>query len=165
MLVTVFFCNLDLHCNQNEPTATLPSTGSALSPWQHLPRTQLLVPPVPIGQGQARGVGFSLSAISSLLWGAKKRPIKKHRDGWGLGFRWPPFDNEKQQSTSSWRPRWDGCPRGGALGLVLVGRHSHIFWGNYSNDENIYMKYTVAFGWPLINNGSHNNQPKNMRPH
>ena len=22
------------------------------------------------------------------------------------------------------------------------------------------MKYTVAFGWPLINNGSHNNQPK-----
>jgi hypothetical protein len=22
------------------------------------------------------------------------------------------------------------------------------------------MKYTVAFGWPLINNSSHNNQPK-----
>ncbi len=22
------------------------------------------------------------------------------------------------------------------------------------------MKHTVAFGWPLINNGSHNNQPK-----
>ena len=22
------------------------------------------------------------------------------------------------------------------------------------------MKYTVAFGWPPINNGSHNNQPK-----
>jgi hypothetical protein len=37
------------HRNQNEPTATLPSTGFALSPWQHLPRTQLLVPPIPIG--------------------------------------------------------------------------------------------------------------------
>ena len=22
------------------------------------------------------------------------------------------------------------------------------------------MKYTVAFGWPAIDNGSHNNQPK-----
>ena len=40
-----------------------------------------------------------------------------------------------------------------------VGGHCPIFWGNYSNDENIYMKYTVDFGWPPIDNGSHNNQP------
>ena len=77
MLVTVFFCNLNLHLNKNEPTATLPSTGSALSPWQHLPWTQILVSPIPISQGQAHGAGFALSAIGSLVWGAKKRPIKK----------------------------------------------------------------------------------------
>ena len=43
----------------------------------------------------------------------------------------------------------------------LVGGHRPIFWGDYSNDEkHIYMKYTVAFGWPVIDNSSHNNQPK-----
>ena len=67
------------HRNQNEPATTLPSTGFALSPWQHLPRTQILVPPIPIGQGQVRGVGFALSAIGSLVWDALKRPIKKER--------------------------------------------------------------------------------------
>ena len=96
------------HRNQNEPTATVPSTGSALSPWQHLPRTQILVPPIPIGQEQAHGVGFALSTIGSLVWVAKKRPIKKQRDGQGLGLRWLLFNNEKHQSTSSQRPRWDG---------------------------------------------------------
>ncbi len=29
-----------------------------------------------------------------------------------------------------------------------------------SNDEKKYIKYTVAFGRPPINNGSHNYQPK-----
>ena len=110
--------------------------------------------PTPIGKGQACGVGFALSAISSLVWGAEKRPIKKQRDGWGLGLRWLPFDNEKQQSTSTWRPRWDGFQRGGALGLERVGGHRPIFWGDYSNDEKIYMKYTVALGCPAIDNGT-----------
>ena len=93
------------HRNQNEPTATIPSTSFDLSPWQHLPRTQILAPPIPIGQGQARGVGFSLSAIGSLVWVAKKRPIKKQRDGQGLGLRWPRIDNDNQQSTNSWQ-KW-----------------------------------------------------------
>ena len=128
MLVTVFFCNLDFQRNQNEPTVTRPSTGSPLSPWQNLPRTQLLVPLVPIHQGQAHGVGFALSAISSLVWGAKKRPIKKQRDGPGLGLRLPLFNNETQQSTSSRRPRWDGCRRGGALGLERMGDTVPSFW-------------------------------------
>ena len=83
MLVTVFFLQPR---HQNEPTATLPSNGSALSPWQHLPQTQLLVPPVPIGQGQARGIGFALSAISSLVWCAEKRPIKKIEMGGALAL-------------------------------------------------------------------------------
>ena len=85
------------------------SFGFALSPWQHLPQIQILVPPVPISEGQACGVRFALSAISSLDWHAKKRPIKKQSDGQGLGLRWPPFVDEKQKSTSSLRPRWDGC--------------------------------------------------------
>jgi len=42
-----------------------------------------------------------------------------------------------------------------------VGGNRSIVWGSYSNDEkNIYIKDSIAFGWPLINNGSHNNQPK-----
>ena len=41
-----------------------------------------------------------------------------------------------------------------------VGGHCPIVWGGYSNNEKIYIKYSIAFGWPLINNGSHNNQPK-----
>ena len=75
----------------------------------------------PIHQGQAHGVRFALSAISSLVWDAKKRPIKKQRYGPGLGLRWLLFNNEKQQSTSSRRPRLDGCRRGGALGLERMG--------------------------------------------
>ena len=50
---------------------------------------------------------------------------------------------------------------GGAWVRERVGVHRPIFWGNYSNDEKyIYIKYTVDVGWPLIDNGSHNNQPK-----
>ena len=81
----------------------MPTPGSALSPWQHLPQTQILVPPIPIGQGQAHGVGFALSAIGSLVWGTKKRPLKKQRDGLGLGLRWPRINNDNQQSTDSWQ--------------------------------------------------------------
>ncbi len=48
-----------------------------LSPWQQPPRTQLMVPPLPISPGKAHGVGFALAIVCSLVWGAKKRPIKK----------------------------------------------------------------------------------------
>ena len=123
-----------------------------------------MVPLVPIHQGQACGVGFALSAISSLVWGAKKRPIKKQRDGPGLGLRLPLFNNETQQSTSSRRPRWDGCRRGGALGLERMGDTVPSFWATIQTMKKIYMKYTVACGWPAIDNGSHNNQPKKRRP-
>ncbi len=53
-----------------------------------------MVPPIPIGPGQARGVGFALSTIGSLVWGAKKIPIKKLRDWQGLDLRWPRFDEK-----------------------------------------------------------------------
>jgi hypothetical protein len=81
-----FFRDLDFHRNQNEPTATRPYTGSPLSPWQHLPWTQLLVPPVPIYQGQAHCIRFAFSAISSLVWGAEKRPIKNREMGRALAL-------------------------------------------------------------------------------
>jgi hypothetical protein len=36
-----------------------------------------------------------------------------------------------------------------------------LFGGGKSSGKKIKkMKYTIAFGRPLINNGSHNNQPK-----
>ena len=54
-----------------------------------------MVPPIPIGQRQARGVGLALSTIGSLVWDAKKRPIKKKRDGRDLDLRWPRFDEKK----------------------------------------------------------------------
>jgi len=103
-----------------EPTTTLPSTGFVLSPWQHQPRTQLFVPPIPISPGKACGVGLALSTTGSLVWGAKERPIIKKRDGWGLDLRWPQFDGKQQQSTTSWHPWWEGCRRGGARGWESV---------------------------------------------
>jgi hypothetical protein len=41
------------------------------------------------------------------------------------------------------------------------GGHRIIVWGwQIERQKNKKMKYTVAFGQPMINNGSHNNQPK-----
>ena len=106
--------------------------------------------PVPIHQGQARGAGFALSAISSLVWGVKKRPIKKQRDGRGLGLRfvrlgrvgpgqglrqlglswvrWGQVESGRVGSGwvgSGWvrscRVRWLGCVGLGRVGLDWVG--------------------------------------------
>jgi hypothetical protein len=104
-----------------------------------------LVLPVPIHQGQARGNGFALSAITSLVRGSKKRPIKKQRDWWGLSLRWPLVNNDEQQSTSSWRPRWDGCQSGGALGLERMGNTVPSFGVTIQTMKKKNMKYTVAF--------------------
>ncbi len=35
-----------------------------------------------------------------------------------------------------------------------------IVWGWQIEWQKKKIKYTVAFGWPPIDNGSHNNQPK-----
>ena len=122
---------------QGFATATLPSTGFAPSPCQHQPRTQLLAPPIPISPGKARGVGLALSTTGSLVWGAKERPIKKQRDGWGLDLRWPRFDKKQQQSTTSWHPWWEGCQRGGTRWLERVGGHCLIVPGNDWNATKI----------------------------
>ena len=70
-------------------------------------------------------------------------------------------DNEIQQSTRNWRPRWEGCWRGGAWGLERVGGRYSIFLGNNSN-----ITINNLFGGlrqPLINHFTHNNQPKKNR--
>jgi hypothetical protein len=66
-------CKTQQQNTHHEPTATLPSTGFALSPWQHQPRTQLLVPPIPIGPGQVHNVGLALSPPLVPLFGELKR--------------------------------------------------------------------------------------------
>ena len=40
------------------------------------------------------------------------------------------------------------------------GDTAPLFWATIQKMQTIYIKYSIAFGWPLINNGSHNNQPK-----
>ncbi len=59
----------------------------------------------------------------------------------------------------------------GGHGRIDVGEEARGGWSVWgggvqsfevtnSNDKKIYIKYTVAFGRPPIDNGSHNNQPK-----
>jgi hypothetical protein len=43
--------------------------------------------------------GFGGAMADVPVWGAKKRFIEKQRDGQGSGLRWPPFDDDIQQST------------------------------------------------------------------
>ncbi len=43
---------------------------------------------------------------------------------------------------------------------VWGGRRINVWGGKSSGNKIKKMKYTVAFGWPPIDNGSHNNQPK-----
>jgi hypothetical protein len=51
------------------------------------------------------------------------------------------------EETRSWWNVWGGC-------RIIV-------WGwQIEQQKNKKMKYTVAFGRPPIDNGSHNNQPK-----
>ncbi len=51
------------------------------------------------------------------------------------------------EETQSWQNMWGG--------------RRIIVWGwQIERQKNKKMKYTVAFGRPPINNGSHNNQPK-----
>ncbi len=62
-------------------------------------------------------------------------PIKKEREGWGPGLRWPPLDGSTQQLTKGWRRRRvrGGC--NGALGHNKgVGRFP-IVWGVELSDQ------------------------------
>ena len=45
-------------------------------------------------------------------------------------------------------------------GVRAYGGHRPIFRGDYSNNEKYIYEIHRCFGWPAIDNGSHNNQPK-----
>jgi hypothetical protein len=78
----------------------LSSTGfSPLPLWVGQRHHQIMVPPLPIGLGKARFIGLGRAAVGSLVWGANASLIKKLRGRRSLGLRWPPIDDDNQQST------------------------------------------------------------------
>jgi hypothetical protein len=49
---------------------------------------------------------IALAMAGSLVWGDKTKRIKKQRDRGGVGLRWLPFGQKRQQSTNSWQKQW-----------------------------------------------------------
>ncbi len=99
---------------QDEPLPSYPQQLCPISPWQHLPWPQIMVPRLPTSLLQAPGSGFTLTVAGSLGWDSKLICIKKKREGWGLGLRWPLFGHKTQQSTNKWWQwwQWEGWWRG-----------------------------------------------------
>jgi hypothetical protein len=52
--------------------------------------------------------GFAFAMAGSLVWGNKTGHIKKQRDRGGIGLRWLPVGQKKQQLTNSWQKQWKG---------------------------------------------------------
>jgi len=55
----------------------------------------------PMDSYKARGIGCALAIVGSFVGGAKTQPLKKQREGQGLGLRWLPFEHTTQQPTES----------------------------------------------------------------
>jgi hypothetical protein len=76
---------------QDEPLSSYPQRLCPISPWQHLPWPQIMVPWIPTSLLQAPGGGFALAVAGSLGWDAELRCIK-NREGDGFlalgGRRW-----------------------------------------------------------------------------
>jgi hypothetical protein len=68
---------------QDEPLPPYPQQVCPISPWQHLPWPQIMVPQLPTSLLQAPGSGFALAAGGFLGWDAKQSCIKKKREGGG----------------------------------------------------------------------------------
>ncbi len=69
--------------HKNKMSRCLPTpSGFAISPWQHLPWPQIVVPRLPTSLLQAPGGGFALAVAGSLGWAAELRCIK-NREGDG----------------------------------------------------------------------------------
>ena len=69
------------------------------SPWVWWRRQQLMAPPLPMVPCKAHAMGLGGTTGGSPVWGANASTIKKLRGRWGLGLRWPSFDDATQQST------------------------------------------------------------------
>jgi hypothetical protein len=88
------------------PAATLPSSGfGPLPPWVGQRHHHLMAPPLPMGPCKERAIGLGGDAVDLLVLGAKTQSIKKQRGGRGLCLRWPPINQDTQQSTQSRRQR------------------------------------------------------------
>jgi hypothetical protein len=133
------------HNNQHEQP--LPYSAAALPLYLHgqgkvaqklLPRCS----PTSVRRSQAIGLVFAGS--DSLVWGAKTAPIKREREGWGLGLRRPSLDGSTQQPTEGWRHQRvrGGCD--GVLGYNKGVGHFPIIWGVKLSDQK--MKIERATG-------------------
>jgi hypothetical protein len=76
-----------------------------LSPWVGQRHQQLMALLLPMGSCKARAIGLGGAAVGSPVWSANTSPIKLLRGRQGLGLRWPPINQDTQQSTQSWRKR------------------------------------------------------------
>jgi hypothetical protein len=83
----------------------------------------------PTSVHRSRAVGLALAGVDSFVWGAKTAPIKREREGWGPGLRWPPLDGSTQQPIEGWRHRRvrGGC--NGTLGYNEGVGGFPIVWG------------------------------------
>ena len=71
----------------------------------------------------------------------------------------------QQPTTHNNQPKIGVCNGGEYGGEVqrvggAQGKRDTIVWAEIRMTKNIHVKYSIAFGWLLINNGSHNNQTK-----
>ncbi len=62
---------------QDEPLPPYPQRLCPISPWQHMPWPQIMVPRLPTSLLKAPSGGFALAAAGSLGWDAELRCIKK----------------------------------------------------------------------------------------
>jgi hypothetical protein len=83
--------------------------------------------PLPMVPCKVRAIGLGGTTGGSPVWGANASPIKILRGRWGLGLRWPLFDDATQQSTYTWRKRLGGliAEAGGEGGVG--GGTVHLF--------------------------------------
>jgi hypothetical protein len=119
-----------------------------------------LAPLLSMGPNKACGVGCPLAALQSLVWGTKMQPIKKEREGRGLGLWWLPFSYFTQQPTKRQCRWWGGDSRRDATGVKCVGAMVARCLGHQDEQQKIIeIKYLVALGGRQMANW-HNNQPK-----
>ena len=124
-----------------------------------------MAPPLPMDPCKARAVGCALNAPLSLVWGVETQPIEKQRGRWGLGLRWPPFDDATQQSTESWRQQYVVCYSraggGGSAGGYTVQSFGAANWATKNKWKwNTTRPYMATNQWIFTQQPTKNRQPR-----
>ncbi len=122
---------------QDEPLPPYPQQLCPISPWQHLPWPQIMVPRLLTSLLQAPGSGLALTTAGSLGWDAKLICIKnRERDGsLALGGRHLVIRHNNQPivgGSNGMDDGEDGWPGWSILGGVI------LFQGGKSNVEKNY---------------------------